>query len=349
MTKIDVIIPSENKGWMYPLILWKDKFLERDIHINIKNNTNDFLKSKPDLVILTSRYYTNEFNTTAEYVSNIEKILKNDVTKYRSVNSKLIYYDLSAATGSRELHLIKYVDLFLKRQIFKNKSIYKDGVDGTQQYRIWATSEKLDLYSCTEDELKKIKVGWNLGYRDYSSPLFVLFNRSFTPFWSRTNFTSPDTSKPITCSFRGKLNTGHGGQRKKGIEILKKLDDSRFVTGPTINKKDFYKEMAASKVVFSPFGHGEICYRDIESFVYGAILIKPDVSHIETFPNLFIEHKTYIPCSWDLSDLEKLLIEIDQNYKDYKHIAHQGQKTFKEISSDFDLFYDHFTDIINSV
>jgi hypothetical protein len=207
----------------------------------------------------------------------------------------------------------------------------------------------LNLDSCSEEEQKKIKIGWNLGYRDFSTPLFVLFNRSFKPFWRETKYKSPNRPKPITCSFRGSLNTGHGGQRTKGVEILKSLDNSRFITGPKLNKKDFYKEMSDSKVVFSPFGHGEICYRDIEAFVHGAILIKPDISHIETFPNLFIENKTYLPCSWDLSDLEELLTDIDRNYKNYQDIAIQGQDIFKKISNDFDLFYNHFFKIIENV
>ena len=30
----------------------------------------------------------------------------------------------------------------------------------------------------------------------------------------------------------------------------------------------------------SPFGFGEICYRDFEAMLNGACLIKPDVSHL---------------------------------------------------------------------
>ena len=67
-----------------------------------------------------------------------------------------------------------------------------------------------------------------------------------------------------------------------------------------VPKKEYRKNMYESKFVVSPFGCGEICYRDYETFMAGAALIKPDMSHLETWPNLYIPNETYFPISWDI-------------------------------------------------
>jgi len=65
------------------------------------------------------------------------------------------------------------------------------------------------------------------------------------------------------------------------------------------------KELKSSRVCFSPFGYGEVCWRDYEAIMCGALLIKPDMAHVKTEPNIFIPFETYIPVAWDFSDLEE--------------------------------------------
>ncbi len=65
-----------------------------------------------------------------------------------------------------------------------------------------------------------------------------------------------------------------------------------------------------SKVCFSPFGYGEVCWRDYEAVACGAVLLKPDMGHIETDPDIFVPWETYVPVSWDLSDLQETLHRV---------------------------------------
>lgn len=53
----------------------------------------------------------------------------------------------------------------------------------------------------------------------------------------------------------------------------------------------------------SPYGQGELCFRDFEIIKYGSIMIKPDMSKVITHPNIYIPYETYIPCNLDYSDL----------------------------------------------
>ena len=70
-----------------------------------------------------------------------------------------------------------------------------------------------------------------------------------------------------------------------------------------IHKRHYMRELQGSLLCFSPFGYGEVCWRDYEAAYAGALLIKPDMSHIETAPDIFLAGQTYLPCAWDFSDL----------------------------------------------
>jgi hypothetical protein len=56
-------------------------------------------------------------------------------------------------------------------------------------------------------------------------------------------------------------------------------------------------------MVLSPFGWGEVCFRDFEAIISGALLLKPDMSHLRTWPDVYVPNETYIPLAWDGQDL----------------------------------------------
>ena len=70
-----------------------------------------------------------------------------------------------------------------------------------------------------------------------------------------------------------------------------------------IHKRHYMRELQDSRLCFSPFGYGEVCWRDYEASYAGALLVKPDMSHIETAPDIFSADETYLACAWDFSDL----------------------------------------------
>ena len=49
--------------------------------------------------------------------------------------------------------------------------------------------------------------------------------------------------------------------------------------------------------------YGEVCWRDFEAMRSGALLLKPDMSHLKLSTDHFRPIETYVPLSWDLSDL----------------------------------------------
>jgi hypothetical protein len=53
----------------------------------------------------------------------------------------------------------------------------------------------------------------------------------------------------------------------------------------------------------------------------GAVLIKPNVSHLDSLPDLYRPHETYLPVRWDFSDFEDVVRNALANPEDLRRIA----------------------------
>ncbi|MEO0400570.1 MAG: glycosyltransferase [Pseudomonadota bacterium] len=91
--------------------------------------------------------------------------------------------------------------------------------------------------------------------------------------------------------------------RDHAIDSVKTIDAPAVLTAFPVSTEQFNRELAQSKICFSPFGHGEICWRDVEAIASGALLVKPDVSHIALDPPFLVAGETYAAVEWDYSDL----------------------------------------------
>jgi hypothetical protein len=343
--KISFIVPNRNQSLAYPLIKWKKEFKNKGIIVNVTNRIQ--FSSKSDIYIVSSKFYRAKHNSNDEFLNKVEDDVRSDAEKLKSKGKKIIYFDAGDATGCRELAVINYVDLYLKKQLYKDRFVY---LNNQHKYRPWLSNDR-KCNGCIEQHFHKIQLGWNLAYTVYTNWNFNP-NRFGLFYLKPPSYNSPATNRSITASYRGKMGGARSPQRKAIMEALmtlnKKNSDS-FITGSVISKKKYIKEINNSKALVSPFGYGEICYRDMEAFIHGCILVKPDMEHIETFPNVFIKNETYIPTKWDLTDLKDILLEIDKDYSNYHNIAQKGQEVFKEYYTNFDIFYEHFNSILNKL
>ncbi|MFD3191572.1 glycosyltransferase [Sedimentitalea sp. HM32M-2] len=92
--------------------------------------------------------------------------------------------------------------------------------------------------------------------------------------------------------------------RDAAVQAIRSLESQYRINAPTdrVPPAEYYREMLRSRLCVSPFGFGEICWRDFEAMLCGCLLVKPDMSHVTTLPDLFVPHETYVPVSWDYSD-----------------------------------------------
>ncbi len=82
-------------------------------------------------------------------------------------------------------------------------------------------------------------------------------------------------------------------------------------------------------ISISPFGFGEYCFRDFETLAAGAVLAKPDVSHIRTFPDILEAGHSYISLSWDPG---KWMDEIAQ-FTDWQAVGQEGSRQMRDAIS----------------
>ena len=94
--------------------------------------------------------------------------------------------------------------------------------------------------------------------------------------------------------------------------------------------EEYYQAMYGSKICISPFGYGEICWRDFEAILCGCLVIKPDMSHVETNPDIFRAYQTYVPVRWDYSDLEEQSSYYLEHDDERQRIVDQALKTLDE-------------------
>lgn len=124
--------------------------------------------------------------------------------------------------------------------------------------------------------------------------------------------------------------------RRRCIDALKNLpDDIKVVTAELgkVSIEQYYELMSRSKIVIAPFGYGEIAPRDIESTMMGAVLIKPDMGHINTKPNIYSDPKNFISCSWDYSDLSTLILTALEDF------GYKQEYYVKNMQRSFDIEY----------
>jgi len=155
--------------------------------------------------------------------------------------------------------------------------------------------------------------------------------------------TSTNLSRPSIAYHRQELV-----QRLK--QYSTRTQSQSIINGPKQNRHRFEEAMASSKIMPSPFGWGELGVRDYEAILYGAALLKPNLSHMETWPNIFIDGVTCVMFRWDFQDLEeKIEALIENNTKRYR-IVLNSQQAYSESVSDKNMerFCHRFAAMMNS-
>ena len=114
----------------------------------------------------------------------------------------------------------------------------------------------------------------------------------------------------------------------KSVEQLKgKVGISAY---ERVGYKRYLLELMTSKFALSPFGWGEVCIRDYETVACGALLIKPDMTHVSTTPDIFKKYETYVPVKWDFSDLGEKIDYYISHPNEAKRIANEGRHRLTE-------------------
>lgn len=98
--------------------------------------------------------------------------------------------------------------------------------------------------------------------------------------------------------------------RQQAIRSLKNISGLRSVY-QLLNEKlpmEEYRVLALnSKIILSPWGYGETCYRDYDAWFAQNILIKPYTGYVDVTGDSYRSEDTVFWCNSDFSDLEQVV------------------------------------------
>ncbi|NEU08809.1 glycosyltransferase family 1 protein [Flavihumibacter sp. R14] len=343
---------------LHPFFRWKKQLSEQNIHVSIYFDHKKLKISEHDHLILHHRYFESGWRDFSKPMSENDKTVIHYLKEVRKKGCRILWWDAQDTSGSTGFPVIPYVDTFIKNQVLKDKTYYTS-VNNRPNLRVWLDPEieQTVFVPCPSDQLHKIKVGWNLAFNDrryFPFKLHYYFSNITSYRINPLKFTNVDAERPLDLTFRGKANYDNKFPQHNAIsfqrnEVFRLLESMKFnVTyGNVVSRKQYLRELSQSKISISPFGYGEVCYRDFETFIAGSILIKPSMEHLITFPNLFLPNETYIPVSWDLHDLQEKAEFVIANYNMHKEIAKNGQEAYRNFINSPDIFISSVKNLIN--
>lgn len=324
--------PNET-AFLYPLLKFKSQLLNKGYSIKFFDQPSEKF-TECDVIIISSKFYSNNWSENL-----VHKTLQ-EIYELKKNGAKLIYADISDSTGVVHFKMLDIVDLYIKNQLYKNKNNYLKSFYGYRIYtdfynRNYNVKDKTPVYSepiTNIDNLKKLTIGWNSALGNYGILSFycqkIIGNlglkfhlpypkKKLMPFNLKKN-----TFQARFYSNYSRNTVGH--MRKKIIEKLSDL----YIYNKKLNRFSYYNELKRSRLILSPFGLGEITLKDFETFITGGILLKPNMNHLETWPNLYKENKFVIFHNWDLSDLIEKIEYCLSNNKAMKKIALDAQENY---------------------
>jgi glycosyltransferase involved in cell wall biosynthesis len=211
--------------------------------------------------------------------------------------ARLAYLDWSPAADLRYAEpLNPYLSAYVKPQAVRERRHYRETLLGDTNLadyfcRRLRIALPLCRYHVPEDFWSKLWIGPHLAF---SAELLPYFQRGF-PAGAR--------DLDLHARFGVQGAEWYAAMRQEALEKAQELEGRyRLACRERVPRRQYLRELFRSRLCFSPFGHGEVCLRDFEAMLAGSLLLKPDMSHLECHPDIFLPYETYVPLAWDFSD-----------------------------------------------
>lgn len=340
------------RAFLFPLVAHQEYLRKMGIRWRL------FTREEPslcdcDVLIVESKYFSPRWrHGSAEVLESFDR--------FRASGIKLYYFQIGDSSTWDHALVLEYVDGYFANQLLKDRARYLRSFYGNRVYtdyyheKFGVEDDKPEYSEPISDagQLRKLGVGWNSGLADYSlygPDRMALYGRlPLRPLLSfPRRFTVPD--RPRANDFSCRMGISYQRQTVAWQrQQVRRLLGSSLPTDK-LSRRQYFQELRNSRVVISPFGLGEITLKDFEVFLTGGILLKPDMSHMETWPNFFEDGRSFVAFDWNGDNLQEKLADMLGGYPRFVEIARVGQRQYFEYLVGPDaaaLFGRHFLDIL---
>jgi len=320
------------RAFLFPLVVWRHELREVGIELRLFTQESPAL-TDADLLLIDSKRHRALW---AEH----EAALLDRYAAWRE-RCPLIYYDNSDSAGWLLQQVLPVVDGYFKNQLLRDRSLYRRPLYGrryhSDYYRrlegVEDASAERAIPVAEPALLEKLRKGWNSGLADYSvlgPARMALYQR--LPLRGLLRFPPPaaSASGPRALALSARFGTSYARRSVawQRMRIRERL--GARVSTDKLGRVRYYRELCRSRVVLSPFGLGEITLKDFETFLCGALLLKPDMGHMETWPDFYRDGETCRMHRLDLQNLEALIDDILADEPRRREIAARGQQWYVE-------------------
>jgi len=243
-------------------------------------------------------------------------------------DTRLVYFDGDDDSAVLWPGLVELVDLYVKKHLFAESADYRRAFVGKSNLtdhaaRFAGLSFADDIIPVGQPQPvttpAKLHLGWNIALDDKIAGLSAV---------------SPAILREIDICGRVHVSPDSwlGALRAPAIAALESLARRWRVAVPRerVSQAAYDAELRAARICVSPFGYGELCWRDFEAIQAGCLLVKPDVGHIRTAPDLFEAGVTYAPVRWDYGDLEEVCARYLSDDNARIAVVEEGQRRLRE-------------------
>ncbi|SFO48732.1 hypothetical protein SAMN04488519_10799 [Algoriphagus ornithinivorans] len=346
----------EGHNSIFPFFLYKSQIESSGIKLQLFTSLKKLKEGSFDILFISGLSLPKllgKQNTKEEFL----KIL------YDQKEYPVIFLSGNDSTGPIQKEILNLVDLYLSKQILKDKNLYL-----IPHKRHYFREKMMDLFrfknenkfvpvSLEEKDLSKLGVSWNLALIDWKTQTSTKWKRYLTIFLKNKKPISPERVKPlierrIPIMFKGNLfPKEHDVSRLHRLLTFRVASKIKTNAPPVSNSplshKEYLEQMKETVISLSPFGWGEICYRDFEAFRTGSLLFKPEMDHIETFPDLYTS-ENHISYRWDSSDLEEKIKDVLDDPSSFQKLALQGKIDFENVLNP-EIFGKKFLQHLNGI
>lgn len=216
-------------------------------------------------------------------------------------NAKIIFLDSFAPVDLRlAQYAAPYVDAYVKKHVFRDRGMYGKATQGdTNLIDFYGKLFGIDYPEVTFPVPRSLLDGMVVG------PSFATAQHMLKSFLGDPEFDLDNRQIDLHARLGGGGDDWYGMMRNQAKRTVKEIAGISRAADGAVDNMRYIAELRVSKLCFSPFGFGEVCWRDYEAVMCGALLLKPDMAHVETAPDIFRAFETYVPVDWDFSNLEE--------------------------------------------